>query len=126
MGAAINPQGGEFHLTKETSEYTGEAGSFCTVTSSNLDAIKVGSKIIYTAPAAEPVIESDLVIISGDDTLTGHVLLDVPSASGTLAITGGTGAFAGFRADTAVTFDGTEWHWDGTYTVAEAAAAASV
>ncbi len=123
MGEAINRQGGEFHLTKETSEYTGEAGSFCTVTSSNLDAIKVGSKIIYTSPASEPVIESDLVIISGDDTLTGHVLLDVPSASGTLAITGGTGAFAGFRAETVVSFDGTEWHWDGTYTVAEVAAA---
>jgi hypothetical protein len=125
MGEAINRQGGEFHLTKETSEYTGEAGSFCTVTSSNLDAIKVGSKIIYTAPASEPVIESDLVIVSGDDTLTGHVLLDVPSASGTLAILGGTGAFAGFRADTVVTFDGTEWHWDGTYTVAPVPAVAS-
>lgn len=125
MREAINRQGGEFHLTKETSEYTGEAGSFCTVTSSNLDAIKVGSKIIYTSAASEPVIESDLVIISGDDTLTGHVLLDVPSASGTLAITGGTGAFAGFRAETVVSFDGTEWHWDGTYTVAEVAAAAT-
>ena len=35
------------HITKECSEYTRLAGGFCTITSSNLAAIPVGSKVVY-------------------------------------------------------------------------------
>jgi len=45
--ASDSPRSGALHVTKECSEYTGHAGSFCTVTSSNLKAIDVGSKVIY-------------------------------------------------------------------------------
>ena len=41
---ASSPRSGILHLTKECSQYTGEAGSFCTITSSNLNAIPVGTK----------------------------------------------------------------------------------
>ena len=41
------PQSGTLHLEKECSEYTGEAGSFCTISSSNFDAIPIGSKVVY-------------------------------------------------------------------------------
>jgi DNA-binding beta-propeller fold protein YncE len=34
-------------VTKECSAYTGLAGSFCTITSSNLKAIQDGSKVVY-------------------------------------------------------------------------------
>ena len=41
---------GELHLTKECSEYTAQAGSFCTVVSSNFDAIPTGSKSFTKRP----------------------------------------------------------------------------
>jgi hypothetical protein len=34
--AASSPRSGALHVTKECSAYTGLAGSFCTITSSNL------------------------------------------------------------------------------------------
>ena len=40
------PRSGDLHLTKECSQYTGEAGSFCTITSSNIDEITAGTKVI--------------------------------------------------------------------------------
>ena len=33
---------GDLEVTKECSEYKGEAGDFCTITSSNLEEIEVG------------------------------------------------------------------------------------
>ena len=56
--------GRELHVAKECSEYTGLAGSFCTITSSNVDAIPVGSKVVYASAAGEKVIDSDLTIMT--------------------------------------------------------------
>ena len=42
------------HVTKECSEYGGVAGSFCTITSSNLNAIKPGSRVVYASAAGDP------------------------------------------------------------------------
>jgi hypothetical protein len=39
------PRGGDLYVTKECSEYKGLAGDFCTITSSNLEEIVVGSKV---------------------------------------------------------------------------------
>ena len=39
------------HVTKECSRYTGKAGSFCTITSSNLGRIRVGSRVYYDQDA---------------------------------------------------------------------------
>ena len=36
-----------FHATKDCSGFTGVVGSFCTFRSSNVKALKVGSKIFY-------------------------------------------------------------------------------
>jgi hypothetical protein len=117
MTTTENP-GGALHLAKECSEYTGLAGSFCTITSSNVAAIPVGSRVVYAEAAGERGIDSDLTIVTSENEhLTGHVVLDMTPSTGTVALTGGTGALAGLRADTAVTFDGSEWHWDGTYSV---------
>jgi hypothetical protein len=126
MNDTTRSTGGELHLAKECSEYTGLAGSFCTITSSNVDAIPVGSKVVYASAAGEKVIESDLTIVTGEDEhVAGHVVLDVATDTGTVTLTGGTGAFAALHAETAVSFDGTEWHWDGTYSLTPAAAEAS-
>ena len=37
-------------MTKECSGFNGLAGSFCTITSSNLKAIEVDSRILYLQP----------------------------------------------------------------------------
>ena len=44
---ASSPRSGDLTATKECSGFNGNAGSFCTITSSNLAAIGVGSKIVY-------------------------------------------------------------------------------
>ena len=51
VATTLAARSGPLELTKECSEYFGLAGQFCTVTSSSVDAIEVGSKIIYTQPA---------------------------------------------------------------------------
>ena len=112
------PATGEIHIRKECSEYNGLAGSFCTITASNLDAIPVGARVVYASAAGESVIDSDLVVESGDGTITsGHVVLDLVANTGTVTFADGTGPLAGFNADTEVTYDGAEWHWDGTYKI---------
>ena len=114
--SASSPRSGDLHATKECSGYTGAAGSFCTITSSNLAAIEVGSKIVYLQPAA-------LLTPAGSD-----VVLDLPGpgnnaafgncslAVGHCSFWGGTGKFTWFHASVAVSFlDGPNWAWDGTY-----------
>jgi hypothetical protein len=79
----------------------GAAGSFCTITSSNLNAIKVGSRVVY-ASAANPaarVLDSDLVIDGpGKNSAHGHVVLDLSTLSGVVTFSGGTGVFTHFHA----------------------------
>ena len=93
---------GELHVTKNCSYYTGAAGSFCTITSSNLNAIKVCSRVVYTSAAGDPtpgVLDSDLVIDGpGHNTAFGHVVLDLSTLSGVVTLSGGTGRFAHFHA----------------------------
>jgi hypothetical protein len=95
------PRSGTLHVTKECSQYTGAAGSFCTITSSNLNAIKVGSRVVY-ASAANPaagVLDSDLVIDGpGANSAFGHVVLDLSTLSGVVTLSGGTGEFTHFHA----------------------------
>lgn len=47
------PRSGDLHVTKECSEDKGLAGDFCTITSSNLEGIEVGSKVVYANAAAD-------------------------------------------------------------------------
>src|SRR5829696_9012983 len=114
--SASSPRSGDLSATKECSGYTGAAGSFCTITSSNLAAIEVGSKITYLQPAA-------LLTPAGSD-----VVLDLPGpgnnaafgncslAVGHCMFWGGTGKFAWFHASVAVSYlGGLDWAWDGTY-----------
>jgi hypothetical protein len=97
-----SPRSGALHVTKECSQYTGAADSFCTITSSNLNAIKVGSRVVYTSAAGDPtagVLDSDLVINGpGHNTAFGHVVLDLSTLSGVVTLSGGTGEFTHFHA----------------------------
>jgi hypothetical protein len=66
--SASSDRNGELHLTKDCSTYTGGAGDFCTITSSNLAAIVVGSKIFYDQAAGIPIgmVDSNAVIEAGN------------------------------------------------------------
>jgi hypothetical protein len=106
------------HVTKDCSEYHGAVGEFCTITSSNVRAIKPGMKVVYLA-ALPPsgMLDSDLVLSSGNGgAALGHVVLDLGAAQGRVTFSVGTGRFAGFHARAVVSADSKGvWHWDGTY-----------
>lgn len=118
--ASADHRSGALHVSKECSQYTGAAGSFCTITSSNLGAIKVGAKVVYLSAAnADGTLDSDIVVFNGHgNRLFGHVWLNATTMA--IRFHGGTGVFRHFRGHVAVsvTDAGTPnelWHWDGWY-----------
>lgn len=115
---ASSPRSGTLHLTKECSEYAGQAGGFCTITSSNLKAIPVGSKVIYKDAAGTALLDTDIVLYTGPgNSAFGHVVLDPSTGYGTVTLDGGTGQFTHFHASQVdVTPLGwPNWAWDGSY-----------
>ena len=117
--AASFPRNGSLQVTKECSGYTGGAGSFCTITSSNVKAIEVDSRILYLQPDQlfTPV-GSDVVLDlpgPGNNTAFGECSL----ALGVCTFSGGTGKFTSFSANVQVSpptaEDPENWLWDGTY-----------
>ena len=119
--AALRPAAATkaLHVTKECSEYFGNAGEFCSITSSSIAAIEPGMKVVYLSDlGGNGVLDSDIVLSSGrSGTATGHVVLDTHTLQGRVTFAGGTGKFTQFRADVDVSLDRTTglWHWDGTY-----------
>jgi hypothetical protein len=114
-------QAGDLLVTKECSAYKGAAADFCTITSSNLDAIRVGSKVVYAAAAGAGSLDSDIVLDAGPgNSATGHVFLDLAAGTGTVTFSSGTGELAGFEAKANVSADAAGiWHWEGTYNFSE-------
>jgi hypothetical protein len=104
-------------VTKECSGFTGGAGSFCTITSSNVKAIEVGSTILYLQPDQVATPSGSDVILDppgpGNNQAFGHCSLAV----GVCTFSGGTGKFTGFQASVAVwpNADFSLWFWEGTY-----------
>lgn len=108
---------GDLQVIKECSAFTGLAGDYCTITSSNLDEIEIGARVIYAEAAGPDVLDTDIVLdAGGGNTVNGHVVLDLATARGEVIFTGGTGRFTGFgaRADVWDDAEGLS-HWDGTY-----------
>jgi len=117
---SASPRSGDLHVTKECSEYTGLAGSFCTITSSNVKGIEVGSKVFYAQAIGATSLDSDVVLNTpgpGSNKAFGHCQLSVLTGLGLCTFSGGTGKFTTFQARANVTppDDGVNWHWDGTY-----------
>ena len=109
---------GTLHLTKECSEYTGQANSFCTVASSNLDAIPVGSKFVYAqAMTAAGGLDTDITVTTPNgERVDGHVVLDGATQTGTVRLAGGTGELADLSADLVVALlAAPTYQWDGQY-----------
>jgi hypothetical protein len=111
-------------VTKECSAYAGQAGDVCTITSSNLDAIEVGSRVVYAKAAdflsSPPSLDSDVVLDlpgPGNNKAFGHCHLNFATGLGLCTFSGGTGKFTHFDAsvDVSPPTDGVNWHWTGTY-----------
>src|SRR3989454_12410536 len=50
-----SPRSGALHVTKECSQYTRLAGGFCTITSSNLKDIEVGTRVVYAVASGAKI-----------------------------------------------------------------------
>src|SRR5438105_2958271 len=55
-------RGGPLHITKDCSENTGLAGSFCTITSSNVKEIEPGTRVIYASAKGPTTLDSDVTL----------------------------------------------------------------
>lgn len=110
---------GALRVTKECSAYTRLAGSFCTITSSNVKGIKVGSRVVYAEDAGATSLDSDVILDPpgpSNNTAFGHCALDFATRRGLCTFSGGTGKFTRFHATVAVSHQGgPNWAWDGTY-----------
>jgi hypothetical protein len=122
-GARANDRARPFHLTKTCppSQYQGQIGGYCTVTSSNLAAIRVGTKIFYAQAAGPTSLDSDVILYAGPgNTATGHCALDFVTRLGECTLSGGTRTLDGIRARVNVSYvSGYDWAWDGTYRFSE-------
>jgi len=115
--AASSPRSGILHVKKDCAQYTGRAGSFCTIISSNLAALKVVSRIVYLqASAADGSIDSAIVIHVGPGTTVfGHCTVAATN-TGVCMLSGGTGRFTHVHAREEVALvAGTIYRWDGPY-----------
>lgn len=98
--ASPTKRSGALHVTKECGDYHGAAGEFCTITSSNIPAIKKGMRVFYASAAdfIAGTLDSDLMIDGpGNNDAVGHVELNVFTFTGEVTISGGTGRFSHFH-----------------------------
>jgi hypothetical protein len=124
-----SPRSGVLHATKACPDYHGNAGDFCSITSSNLADVEVGSKIYYASPLVDGKLNSDLILVppgNGNSVAFGHVALDVTTSPphGLVTFSGGTGKFRHYSASIVVSPldrlnpDFVNWNWDGPYSFA--------
>jgi hypothetical protein len=111
---------GKLHVIKDCSAKTGEPGSFCTITSSNLEEIVVGSKVFYfQSPIPSTGLQDSNVVLDAGDAnrAVGRCTLDLVTRIALCTFSEGTGTFIGFHAriNGSPGTDATNYHWDGTY-----------
>jgi hypothetical protein len=129
---------GELQITKNCSASTADAGTFCTIKSSNLPEIPSGSRVFYTQalvgcdtgataypctplpPTPEGMniaLDSNAVLYVGNgDWAVGRCTLDGTGSSGLCTFSDGIGPLTGFHARVLVSFiGGANYDWKGTY-----------
>jgi hypothetical protein len=115
--SASSERHGALHVTKECSENTGLADTWCTITSSNLDAITPGSRVVYLqANDAAGNLDSDIVLVVGPGNVAlGHCIVSAANVGG-CTFSGGTGRFTHFHASVVLSsLGGPNFAWDGWY-----------
>jgi len=123
IASLVSPRSGSLRVTKNCSSYAGQAGNFCTIVSSSLDAIDAGSTIVYAQAAnlTTFTLDSDVVLNSpkpGNNLAFGRCQVDLVSGGGECAFSGGTGKFTHFQATVDVSQPDRGapiYVWDGTY-----------
>ena len=116
IATASGPRSGDLHATKNCLGFTGNAGSHCLITSSDLPQIEVDSRIEYLQPALLLTPAGSDVVLDppgpGNNVAFGNCSLAV----GRCTFWGGTGKFTHFHASIVVShLSGFDWAWDGTY-----------
>lgn len=110
---------GALNVRKDCSAYTGHAGEICTITSSNVNAIEVGSTIRYAKDAVDGFLDTDVILDPpgpGNNVAFGHCTLSLVTGVGACSLSSGTGRFTWFQADVDVSpLGGPDFAWDGTY-----------
>jgi hypothetical protein len=121
LAGSETPRGGDLVVSKECSGFVNDP-PYCAITSSNLDVIPVGSKIIYLDPAGLGTAAGGAVVLDppgpGNNKAFGTCFLGGNPMH--CEFSGGTGKFTWFHASVEVTVTDagqpTElWHWLGTY-----------
>jgi hypothetical protein len=119
---SASPRSGDLRVEKECSEDTGLAGSWCTITSSNVKALEVGTRVIYLQASGATSLDSDIVLDTpgpGNNKAFGHCRVEFATARGVCTFSGGTGKFTSFSGTARVSpfsdEDFINWHWEGTY-----------
>ena len=108
-------------MTKDCSSYAGQAGDFCTITSSNVDEIENGSRVFYASAANFTTLTLDTNVTldppgPGNNHAFGHCQLSLVTGVGLCTFAGGTGKFTWFHATAEVSYlGGPNYAWDGTY-----------
>jgi hypothetical protein len=119
VSTSASPVGhGHLHITKNCLGYTGQAGSFCTISSSNLRAIPVGSKVFYfqSLVPSTGLLDSNIVLDAGSrNRAVGRCTLDLVTNLALCTFSDGTGELSGFHARVDGSGSFAEYHWDGTY-----------
>jgi hypothetical protein len=114
---------GALHLEKDCSNYTGAPGDYCTIVSSNVGAITVGSRVYYLEALQGDTYDGDVMLYTGHGNAAfGHCKVNYTTATGRCTLTGGVGRFDGFHANVVVSADPANPAagalWDGTYSFA--------
>ena len=110
-------------MTKDCGSYRGRPGDFCTITSSNLDAIEVESTVVYAQAAdfTTFTLDTDVVLHPpkpGNNLAFGHCHLNLATGVGLCTFSGGTGKFTHFHGSANVSQPDPRapiYAWDGTY-----------
>jgi hypothetical protein len=119
--SASTERGGDLHVVKDCSQYSRAAGGFCTITSSNVTEIGVGSTVFYDQAPNIPkgLLDSNVVLDAGSgNRAVGRCTLDLSTLHGLCTFADGTGNLAGFSARinvACVAPNATPCRWDGTY-----------
>lgn len=117
-----SPRSGALHIVKNCKDNTGLAGAYCTISSSNIEHIPIGSKVFYLSADGPEFGDSDIILEPpgpGNNRAFGHCYVDFRTLVGLCTLSGGTGNLKWIVASAAVSYrggrDGFDWGWDGTY-----------
>lgn len=117
--SADDGRNGRVQISKDCTPYSGLAGGYCTIASSNLSEIPPGSNVYYDQAFGVPagLLDSNVVLDAGNgNRAVGRCTLDGSTGLGLCTFSDGMGQLAGFTARINVSFLGGKlWAWEGTY-----------